>query len=1316
MMADLEIIWTALPNGVTYRNGKKCLKLSIFISPRLKPTGKGKLGDFEDFKNWTRKVKGMNFSIQFGSTKLKAEKSDPSIMDETMWGNLFPENTYVKPHEFDDYKEQLIISYPVRKLASTIQEIYQKVGVKFRGHLPSYDELRSCRWWLAIPDSCVHWNDDQAKTVRDKLYANFFPSLQPPLGVTVDGEPNAFQRLMLFHHRPQDVQRINLPNGDDFNKILDFHQIVSSLGDYPGILRKLGLVIDITVDVDPDQVPHTTDGMLKVNANWGSFQAKIHITPSIHYIWDGSHFETASKSTSSIEHGLLKLDPNSYGLIAIDVDGAALKLVQTALSMTMLRYPYPANMSSQPSLSTIRSGGISLVHDDRAKVANQKFKDASENDGYIKTPDSMKIYAEDTIQGYRIDIWDSLSGQWHSLCKRIGEYRFEGSKLDPLIIADEGVVQMSMTQAATPPNSEPSKENDLYLPESIFRWEGWSLVAPRPGKSISADPNAPPAKANNDPITQFKLKTSFKAAPGSLPRLRFGSRYKLRARVVDLAGNSINLEDVPPSFDLFLPTDPLGLKYLRYDPVLAPVMVQRSPLEADSAPGESLERLVIRTYNSNPSLDMTPAVKPSDRHIAPPRTSQLMAEVHGMFDSTSDGLKPDVNTYNMMVSKDQGTFGVGPNPPVRPEEILKLPYLPDPLARGAAFRNLPATTEGTILRLNEKRVLTSNSLPGVKVRPGSVTMIDFGPASNWPNAQPFRLILEEGSSPPKWDEQKRTLTVLLPKANTATIPFSSFLAEGDLKIMGAWQWIKEFLDDQASKISTPPESPSAVRCIEDLTDIVADLSQLTLEGGFWMLTPSRDINLVHAVQQPLGSPEFKSLFAVRNLGSSFANLIGVIKVNGKSTMKLDITAEWIDPVDLLSEPEPSTRSATVHVLEVPLQTLDGSPLVSGNRSVGKYVPSSDNIVFCLEGPKPSQPPCETRHEFNDTKHRNVYYKAIATSRFREYFPQDKNLDFTRTTPQAMMVDIPSSARPAAPKVLYVIPTFGWKRQTATNLIASERLGGGLRVYLDRPWFSSGEGELLGVVLLPDDTFASLKTEARNALRDRYKHYVTQRGTDPIWISDSVPSLPKIKHFPSRVAEGSNLSLEESAEIKVKVAGHAVGYDSLRKLWYCDIEVETGQSYYPFIRMALARYQPSSIKDAHLSKIVLADYAQIAPDRSIIITYDLYNPDLLNVVVAGITYQALSSPSDINCLIEIGIESQRPDISGELGWMPAVGANIIAEINQASGNLLWKGQALLPSGHASSQKFRLVVKEFERLQIDGTTQLGKRLVFAESIEL
>jgi hypothetical protein len=43
-----------------------------------------------------------------------------------------------------------------------------------------------------------------------------------------------------------------------------------------------------------------------------------------------------------------------------------------------------------------------------------------------------------------------------------------------------------------------------------------------------------------------------------------------------------------------------------------------------------------------------------------------------------------------------------------------------------------------------------------------------------------------------------------------------------------------------------------------------------------------------------------------------------------------------------------------------------------------------------------------------------------------------NLDFTRAS-EPVAVDVPASACPLAPSVVYVLPTFGWERQTATNL-------------------------------------------------------------------------------------------------------------------------------------------------------------------------------------------------------------------------------------------------------------------------------------------
>ena len=54
----------------------------------------------------------------------------------------------------------------------------------------------------------------------------------------------------------------------------------------------------------------------------------------------------------------------------------------------------------------------------------------------------------------------------------------------------------------------------------------------------------------------------------------------------------------------------------------------------------------------------------------------------------------------------------------------------------------------------------------------------------------------------------------------------------------------------------------------------------------------------------------------------------------------------------------------------------------------------------------------------------------------------------------------------APEPLYVLPTFRWERDDEGNERRHVRRGKAVRVWLARPWFSSGDGEQLGVVLEP----------------------------------------------------------------------------------------------------------------------------------------------------------------------------------------------------------------------------------------------------------
>ena len=84
--------------------------------------------------------------------------------------------------------------------------------------------------------------------------------------------------------------------------------------------------------------------------------------------------------------------------------------------------------------------------------------------------------------------------------------------------------------------------------------------------------------------------------------------------------------------------------------------------------------------------------------------------------------------------------------------------------------------------------------------------------------------------------------------------------------------------------------------------------------------------------------------------------------------------------------------------------------------------------------------------------------------------------------------------------------------------------------------------------------------------------------------------------------------------RVDVVPHDVFWDADRRLWFCDIEISHGSAYFPFVRLALARYQPSSLPEMHLSNVVLADFCALAPNRWL--TVSNVNPTRRGVRVFG----------------------------------------------------------------------------------------------------
>jgi hypothetical protein len=1005
------------------------------------------------------------------------------------------------------------------------------------------------------------------------------------------------------------------------------------------------------------------------------------------------------------------------------------------------------------------------------------------------------LHAEDLLRGYRADVLDETQGNtWHSLCARLGTYKLrDGSLLE--LPADEGYLKAASTSsqyASDPKKADPVSH--LYMHECIFRWTGWSLCAGRPGKTIMDQGTA---QVSNDALASDDLKKAnptglsvdFRPGAGSVPRLRFGHSYRIRLRAVDLAGGGLRLEDPPDLESCSAP-----VVYPRFDPIAPPTVVLTDVVSE----GESLERMVIRSnydetaaqYASDPTvqkaLDGRQYAPTNDRHMVPPKSSLQMAETQGVFDKFMGAGASDQacdSGYNLAL-REAGTLedtvivdvltgaasiqvqglkivktDASGRSVIHTEAQLRTPYLPDVFARGASLSGIPGAgpdLEGGVTTQNLAATVALSWGGNVPENAADTVVVKVPFSGTWPDTQPFRLRIAErpgtvpltaaGASPenydetfsdtgqPQWDPAARVLTVFLGKGQTARIRYSSYPDLEDVLVSLTPKAVPQlgYLHWWVSPVSG--ESRFTQQQILALANFAA-------AGVNWQISPFRELVLVHAVQQPLFAPTMipqnPPVFA--SLGNTTVALAFTALFNALSTGKLDLLASWTE-MDDLDDYGPKRISRHAHVGELPLEP----PLTpTGGKANSK--------VF---GPPPSFGDIFAKfrsHLFGDTKFRSVDYFLRATTAFREYFAPAITADsrnITRDGPK-VTIKVPNRARPAAPKVLYAVPSFRWDPVrprpplAAGAKLSSRRLGGGLRVYLDRPWFSSGDGELLGVVLLP----AGMAYGQDNPM----KNVVTEWGGDPIFQTSAPPESdktipihdssgtgqwvvsrgpgPTVANFLGYRQSGTALKLDEepgnpAGWTRVDVVGYEVEYDAQRKLWYADIQIDPGLSYCPFVRLALARYQANSVPDAELSRVVLCDFGQLLPNRTTNVAVS-GDGKVVQVNIEGCEPEqswvfVKSDKRFGRNFVRVDVEIRDPsNPDPDIGWLPAGTAKIDGGRSGAQ-PALWSGTITMPEP-AGSGKYRIVVQEAECYYDDNSqetdpTKVATRLVYADTIDL
>lgn len=1252
-MNKQTLMWTALPNGMDLPAVPGRLRLSAFLSVRLESDDPAmtSLAGYPDFLDWPAKIAGTHlaFAVAF-------EPDGPTILAERVgeastahWTALFAAGAPVKPYAYEPHTSRAIRSYPVAHVTGFVKGLHQLAYQLAPEEAPSIGRLMIGGLEEVTPDRL----ERQMPTIEAALRN---PQLRamPPAGPNV---PLDVAQAMRFHKRATRPANFVLVQKPD----IEFHQALGMLASYPSLLRAFGLVVDLEVSTAGQLAGIVATQTVRLIPTWvpGPDLPTTVATPRTRFQLDlgrGLFLPASTAANQEIADGYLDLRAHAgqaHQVVQVDTDGAALKVVNTAHSFQRERGAFKtADAPQADHLPSLTSGGLAVVKSGRA-FALARLLDgmALRNLQLVASPgEAQTLGIDDLRRGFRVDVFDVAAGRWFPLCARLGAAKIVdagGVELVEDAIQDEGFVETGATEDAGGEGAA-----DLYLHESLFRWAGWSLAAPRPGDTIRPDDS--PGAPDDDLDPHFRLKTELAARPGTLPRLRFGRAYRLRARVVDLAGNSLPLGD-PASTDFGRASPPET--YRRWEPVSYPVVALRSA--PDTTLGEGLETLLIRS-NFDEAADAYAAAMGiahhNERHLTPPRTTQVMAETHGMFDLPA-GLDPAA--YAEIVARDRSLAEVGDKVyfgdkepyVVHPEVQLEIPFLPDPMSRGAALRGLPGQD------------------------PAAVLLIPWGGA--WPARQPFRLrVVEETGEvqrPPEWDAAGRLLTVYLVKAAIARVRLSSFLEDADLDLLGPWSWRLESFPGGTA----PPAFRQAAR-----------------EGRHVALTPLRTLVLTHAVQQPLAPPRIVQIDTLKTaIGQTFAGLEGMVQVDGASTVQFDLEAAWEEPIDDLARPGPAIRHRQAPVLNLAVDYADTE--IALESHVAAF-----------------------RHELGDTKHRRIAYRGVATTRFKSHFPKtitDDPANITRAG-DPVEADILNSARPAAPRVRYIVPTFRWEG----GAVALTRKGG-LRVYLDRPWYSSGAGELLGVVLEDRGPGGiGLPGQKPPLVREPMRPYVTQWGLDPVWNSPAPGALSPEKFSHAAAPLASDLSLEEFQlpdgnypdTNRVRVLGHAVDYDPVRRLWFCDIDVDHAGSYWPFIRLGLARYQPKSIAHAHLSRVALADFMQLAPDRTATVVAGGQGSFRLTVAGVDVPDTRQSLPNLGHTAIEAVVEQRRKDAAAEdfETWTPAGDVTLTREQDGTwSGGLTLRGDP--------EMDYRLVIREYERFpETPGQPEPPGRLVYAAIMPL
>ena len=325
----------------------------------------------------------------------------------------------------------------------------------------------------------------------------------------------------------------------------DFHDRAAAACNVSALARALGLVVDVAVHQDDvAKLAQATRIWCDVTVA----QTEKYVSPATLCTTSGNRFLAQPADTNRWTAGRLRLgDEDRYRVLDLDPDAGGLSLEQLLRSVLRAMAIEANGDGGSFAPASVRATGFAVAEIDRPTRLKDQLTAGPTGEPVVEQSGGMQprpeFRFEGLLRGTRVEVWDDLTSQWHSLHERT----VTASYGDKVIFSD----RPDIGHLQNPPMSRvpgSTNTNPYYVHEVLAGWDGWSLAAARPGKVVihnnadDPDPGGERIVDQPEATADAGLGVQSHAKHGSLPALRYGCNYSFRIAGVDLAGNSVPMD------------------------------------------------------------------------------------------------------------------------------------------------------------------------------------------------------------------------------------------------------------------------------------------------------------------------------------------------------------------------------------------------------------------------------------------------------------------------------------------------------------------------------------------------------------------------------------------------------------------------------------------------------------------------------------------------------------------------------------------------------------------------------------------------------